>query len=358
MREMRSLARVTIADVAQRAGVSKTAVSFAFNDPSRLPSATVQRILAVAKELGYAPHPIARSLNTGRTGVLGLLLPQDIPTVLENPFFTQFMRGIGRACDEEGLSLMLVPPVKGSTQQAIDHAAVDGFVVIGLEPQDPVLAILRRRHMPFVMVDSEVSDDVPCVNVDDYAGAREAMLHVIACGHRRIAIVAFESGKEESSHDYTGTLRRRLAGYLDALATVGLSLSSPEVQLIECENSFEGGAQGFRRLREAAVPPTAVLAMSDIIALGLVRAAAAHGLQIPKDLSVVGFDDVPEAEWTAPPLTTVRQPIGDKGEQAARLLIDLLRGESTSTSRTLPVELVVRASVAPLDPDSSSTSSS
>src|SRR5574341_143408 len=142
-----SMARVTIIDVAEHAGVSKTAVSFAFNDPSRLSEATVQKILAVAQELGYSPHPIARSLNTGRTGVLGLLLPQDIPTILENPFFTQFMRGIGRVCDEQGLSLMLVPPVKGSMLKAVNHAAVDGFVVIGLEPQDPVLAILRQRHL-------------------------------------------------------------------------------------------------------------------------------------------------------------------------------------------------------------------
>jgi DNA-binding LacI/PurR family transcriptional regulator len=358
MRETGGLARVTIADVAERVGVSKTAVSFAFNDPSRLPAGTVQKILTVAKELGYAPHPIARSLNTGRTGVLGLLLPQDIPTVLENPFFTQFMRGIGRACDEEGLSLMLVPPVKGSMQQAIDHAAVDGFVVIGLEPQDPVLAILRRRRMPFVMVDSEASNDVPCVNVDDAAGAREAMRYVVGRGHRRIAIVAFESGKEGSSHDYTGTLRRRLAGYLDALATVGLSLASPDVRLLECENSFEGGAQAFRRLGDAGTLPTAVVAMSDIIALGLVRAAAADGLRIPEDLSVVGFDDIPEAEWTAPPLTTVRQPIADKGEHAARLLIELLRGGSTSTSRTLPVELIIRASVAQYDPAPASATAS
>ncbi len=339
------MARVTIKDVAERAGVSKTAVSFAFNDPSRLPEATVQKILEVAKELGYVPHPIARSLTLGRTGVLGLLLPQDIPTILENPFFIQFTRGIGRVCDEEGLSLLLVPPVEGSMLKAVNGAIVDGFVVLGLEPQDPVVNILRRRHVPFVMVDSEPLDGVPCINIEDYEGARAAMVHAINQGHRRIAIVAFESGKEGRWREYAGTLRWRLAGYLEALAAVGLSLDHPEIQLLECENSLEGGAEAFRRLWQAPSRPTVVLAMSDVIALGVIDAAREQGLVLPKDLSVIGYDDIPEAQRASPPLTTVRQPIVDKGEQAAELLVKTLRGESAGECRTLPTELIVRASV-------------
>ncbi len=341
------MARVTINDVAERAGVSKTAVSFAFNDPSRLSEATVQKILEVARELGYAPHPIARSLNTGRTGVLGLLLPQDIPTILENPFFIEFIGGIGRICDEQGLSLLLAPPVKGSMLKAVNHAAVDGFVVIGLEPQDPVVSILRQRHVLFVMVDSEPLDGVPSINIDDYGGARAAMMHAINYGHRRIAIVAFESGKEGRWREYTGTLRWRLAGYLEALATVGLSLDEPDVQILECENSIEGGAEAFRRLWQAFSRPTVALAMSDIIALGVMGAAREQGLEVPRDLSVIGYDDIPEAQRANPPLTTVRQPMIDKGEQAAELLVETLRGEPTSERRTLPTELIVRASVAP-----------
>jgi alanine racemase len=341
------MVRVTIKEVAERAGVSKTAVSFAFNDPSRLSEATVQKILAVAGELGYAPHPVARSLNTGRTGVLGLLLPQDIPTILENPFSTQFMRGMGRVCDEQGLSLMLVPPVKGSMLKAIDHAAVDGFVVMGLEPQDPVVNMLRQRHVPFVMVDSEVPDGVPCLNIEDHEGARAAMMHAIQRGHRRIAMVAFESGKEGRWREYTGTLCRRLAGYLEALATVGLSLDGPGVQILECENSIEGGADAFSRLWQTPSCPTIVVAMSDIIALGVMGAAREQGLEIPKDLSVIGYDDIPEAQRANPPLTTVRQPMVEKGEQAAELLVKALRGESASERCTLPTELIIRASVVP-----------
>jgi len=341
------MAQVTIKDVAERAGVSKTAVSFAFNDPSRLPKATVQKILEAAQELGYTPHPIARSLSIGRTGVLGLLLPQDIPTILENPFFIEFIRGIGQVCDEEGLSLLLAPPVEGSMLKAVNSAIVDGFVVLGLEPQDPVVNILRQRRLPFVMVDCEAPNDVPCVTIDDYRGARAAMMHALDQGHRRIAIVAFESGKEGRWVEYTGTLRWRLAGYLEALSSVGLSLDHPHVQILETENSIEGGAEALRRLWQASSHPTAIMAMSDIIALGVMAAARQHGLEVPRDLSVIGYDDIPEAQRANPALTTVRQPIVEKGKQAAELLVKTLQGEPICEHRTLPTELIVRVSVAP-----------
>lgn len=342
------MARVTIKDVAERAGVSKTAVSFAFNDPSRLSEATVQKIMRIAQELGYAPHPIARSLNIGETGVIGLLIPQDIPTVLENPFFTQFMRGIGRICDEQGMSLMLIPPVKGSMLKAVNHAAVDGFVVMGLEADDPVVTLLCQRHVPFVMVDSEIPvDEVPCINIDDYAGARAAMMHAIRQGHRHIAIVAFESGKEGQWRRYTGTLHRRLSGFLDALATIQLSLDTPNVQLLECENSLSGGMEAFRQLWQASPRPTVILAMSDIIALGVMEAAHRQGLALPEELSIIGYDDILEARLVNPPLTTVYQPMVEKGEQAAELLVKLLEGEPTCERHTLPTHLVIRASVAP-----------
>jgi len=340
------MTRVTIKDVAEHAGMSKTAVSFAFNDPSRLPEATVRKIMEVAKELGYVPHPIARSLSLGRTGILGLLLPQDIPTILENPFFIQFIRGIGRVCDEEGLSLLLAPPIEGSMLKAVNDAIVDGFLVLGLEPQDPVVNILHQRNMPFVMVDCEELADVPCIRIDDYGGARTAMVHALDHGHRRIAIVAFDSGKEGRWQEYTGTLRWRLSGYLEALANVGLSLAEPDVQLLECENSIEGGAKAFCQLWQAHPHPTVVVAMSDIIALGVMSAAREQGLEVPKDLSVIGYDDIPEAQRANPPLTTVRQPIVEKGEQAAELLVETLQGQPISKHCTLPTELIVRASVA------------
>jgi len=342
------MARVTIEDIAKRAGVSKTAVSFAFNDPARLSEATAEKILSVAKELGYAPHPVARSLSKQRTGVIGVLVPQDIATMLENPFFIQFLRGIGQVSLEEGVFVLLAAPVRGSLQKAVDRAAVDGFVVMGLGARDPVVDLLQRRETPFVLVDSEPLDGVPGVNVDDRAGARAVMQHVLDQGHRRIAILGFESGENGVWQRWRGTMRWRMEGYADALATVGLSPESPDVHILECENNLQGGTEAFRQLWGTNPRPTAVVAMSDIMALGVLKAAQEGGVRVPDQLSVAGYDNVPGAELTVPPLTTVHQPSVEKGERAAALLVRLLAGETVNDHITLPTRLVVRASVAAL----------
>lgn len=340
------MSRVTIKDIAKRAGVSKTAVSFAFNDPGRLSEATLDKILQVAEELGYTPHPVARSLSMGRTGVIGVLVPQDIATVLENPFFTQILRGIGQVYLEEEGSILLAAPIRGSLQNAVDRAMVDGFVVIGLGAQDPAIEILQRRGTPFVLVDSEPSDRVPFVNVDDRAGARAVMQHVLDYGHRRIAILGFESGENGVWQRWRGTMRWRMEGYREALATVDLSPGCPDVRILECESNLEGGKRAFQHLWKDAVRPTAVVAMSDVIALGVLRAARRRGVSVPDQLSVVGYDDVPEAELAVPPLTTVHQSGVEKGERAAELLVRLLSGQVVDDHLTLPTRLVVRASVA------------
>jgi len=340
------MGRVTMKDIAKRAGVSKTAVSFAFNDPSRLSKATVEKILRVAEELGYAPHPVARSLSMRRTGVIGVLVPQDITTMLENPFFIQFLRGIGQVCLEEGVFVLLAPPIRGSLQVAVDRATVDGFVVMGLGTEDPVVDLLQRRRIPFVLVDSKPLDGVPGVNVDDRAGARAIMHYVLDRGHRRIVILGFESEEEGVWRRWWGTMRWRMEGYVDALTAVGLSPESPDVHILECENSLQGGVEAFERLWEMSPRPTAVVAMSDIIALGILRAAQEGGMKVPEQLSVAGYDDVPEAGLATPPLTTVHQPGVEKGEKAAELLVRLLAGEAVNDHLTLPTRLVVRASVA------------
>ena len=154
--------KVTISQIAKEAGVSKTAVSFAFNDPSQLSSTTLRHIREIAEQLGYTPDPIARSMTTRRTNALGLLLPQDIATALANPFYTQFIRGIGTVCGRAGLTLMLVPPLWGSMLKAIPDATVDGFVVVGLDVDRGEIQLMRRRDVPFVMVDSDAPADVPC----------------------------------------------------------------------------------------------------------------------------------------------------------------------------------------------------
>lgn len=336
--------KVTISQIAKEAGVSKTAVSFAFNDPSQLSPATVNHIRAIAERLGYSPDPIARSMTTRRTNALGVLLPQDIATIMVNPFFPIFLRGVGAVCSATGMTLMLVPPLWGSMLKAIPHATVDGFIVVGLEIDRGEVQQLRRRHVPFVMVDGDAPHDIPSINVDDRQGARAAMLHVLSLGHRRIAMVCLESWHHRYE-EFTGTLAARFAGYCDGLAMYGRSIDDPDIQIIAAPTTRAGGIEAFTRLWQAETPPTAIVAMSDITALGILEAAQAHGVRVPEELSIVGFDDLPEAERAMPPLTTVRQPIEEKGRLAAEMLVAALDDEdSEPVHHVLPTELLVRGS--------------
>src|SRR5438876_8485217 len=181
--------RVTIADVAMRAGVSKTAVSFAFNNPERLGQATLERVLGVARDLAYTPHPAARALSMRRNGTIGVLIPQRLSTVFANPFVSELIQGLGELCEEHDLALLLVPPLDGSLEAAIRQASVDGFISLGLSPDDRALEVIDALGTPTVLVDSEGSPRHPAVNVDDEGGAHAAARHLLELGHRRLAII-------------------------------------------------------------------------------------------------------------------------------------------------------------------------
>lgn len=341
------MGKINISEIARRAGVSKTAVSFAFNDPSKLSEATARRILAIAEEMGYSPDPVARSMSTGRTGTIGLLVPQPIPDVVRNPFIPEFLEGIGEVCTQQGLSLMIVPPLKGSMRRAIVNAAVDGFITLGLEEHKATMMVLRQRGVPFVTVDSEPIEGVPAINVDDESGARAAMDHLLKMGHREIAIMAIRSGKQGHYEEYEGTLHYRMNGYLSALAEHGLTLDRRHIRLVECVCTEKGGYTCFMNLWKRKNRPTAIIAMSDIIAVGVMKAAIDAGLKIPDDLSVVGFDDIPLASIVSPGLTTIAQPLAKKGKIAADLLTQLIEGKAKPVHHCLPTHLIVRESSGP-----------
>ncbi|MBX3064764.1 MAG: LacI family DNA-binding transcriptional regulator [Anaerolineae bacterium] len=342
------MSKVTIKDIAQKAGVSVTAVSFAFNNPSRLGGATVQRILEVADELGYTPDPVARSMSTGRTGTLGILVPQPIPEIISNPFLPELIEGIGEACMRSGFSLMIVPPLEGSMKRAVSNVAVDGFVTLGLESHKATMMILQQRGTPFVTVDSDPIEGVPAVNVDDAMGAYDVMRHVLEAGHREITVLAIRSGKHGHYQEYAGTLRQRMDGYLTALQEYGLTLDGKHIQLVETASTVEGGISAFQKLWKTARHPTCIVAMSDVIAMGAMHSARQAGISVPNELSIVGFDDIPFAALMTPPLTTVGQQIRQKGKLAADLLVELIEGKpSESNHHLLPTRLVLRDTVCP-----------
>jgi alanine racemase len=331
--------RVTIADVANAAGVSKTAVSFAFNNPSKLGNATLERVLQVANDLGYAPHPAARALSMRRSGTIGLLIPQRLTTVFANPFLSELIQGLGELCDENDLTMLLVPPLDGSLEGAIRQASVDGFISLGLSPDDGALETLDRLGIPTVLVDSEASANHPAVNVDDAGGAEAAAKHLLDLGHDNLAVIVLPPTR---SHAMTPTAARRLAGYRAAVRAAG----APEPRMVTAGATMAAGALAFEALPKGRRRPTGVLAMSDMAAIGLMAAAIASGLRVPEDISIVGYDDLPMAAWTTPRLTTVRQPIVEKGRLAARLLIQRLQGKVVGSPPPLETSLVVRNSTA------------
>ncbi len=340
--------RPTSADVARAAGVSRTAVSFAYNEPARISAATRDRILAAAAELGFTPNPIARMLKRGRTGTLGVLLPQDIAQVMQNPYYAQFFTGLGQVCEREGMTLLLCPPLRNSMLKVIPYAAVDGFVVAGLEADRGEVAELRRRGVPFVLVDSEPPDDVPSVETDDESGGYELVRHLLDLGHRRITLLLFEAGPDQPRTGYRGPLGRRLAGAARALLEVGLALDSPGIHQVEAACTRAGGYTATMELMSVAEPPTAVLAFSDILAVGALDALQTMGVQVPADVSVAGYDDQPEAQWTRPKLTTVRQPTEAKGRLAGDFLAAAIRGEDRHPRQRMQGTLVVRDSTGPV----------
>ena len=338
--------RITIADVAEKAGVSKTAVSFAFNNPDRLNTATASRILDIAHELGYRPDPVARMLTQRKTGAIGILTPQDLSVIFTNPFFGSFSAGIAGVAEEHGYGLHFISPLHGSLSRAIHRATVDGVVAIGLTDDHPEIDEIRRAGLPMVLVDSNTGGELASVDVDDEGGARLAAEHLLELGHRDIAILAID-GPRDTRNEEGSVVGRRLRGYRTTLAAAGIDVAPDEVAVGPA--TIRGGRDAFTRLWSAGRRPTAVLAMSDAMAIGAIAAIHDLGLAIPGQISVVGFDDVELAVSTNPPLTTVHQPVRGKGETAVRLLLAVIQGRDASPGhRRLDTRLIVRSSTGPV----------
>ncbi|MGK5556806.1 LacI family DNA-binding transcriptional regulator [Actinomadura kijaniata] len=359
---------VTLRDVAREAGVSHTTVSNAYHRPDRLSAAVRERVLRVARELGYSgPDPLAAGLATRRVGALGLLFTEDLAYAFTDPAAALLLQGMASTSGLAEVCLTLIPappdpslrPERGhgTVAEAVRRAVVDGLLAYSLSDGHPALAAARERGLPTVLVDEPEPDgDEPFVGVDDRGGARRAAAHLVELGHRRFAVLADRlsadggagpAGPARLRSATFAVARQRLAGYTDALP------AGCRAPVVECAgNSAELGRAAAARLLDvpAGRRPTAILAMTDRLAHGAVAAARDLGLSVPGEVSVAGFDDLPSAAEGDPPLTTVRQPLVEKGRLAARLLLDLLAGEAVPPRTVLPTELVVRASTGPPPP--------
>ncbi len=336
--------KITIKDIAEKAGVSPTAVSFAFNYPERLPEDTVERILSIAKEMHYIPNPVARSMISGHVGTLGVILPMSLHEIMLSPFLSEFLLGVSEICDVEGLAIMIIPPSRKNFQEAINKAMVDGFISIGVDRYSPEMEIIEQRGIPFLTVDSEPIEGYPAINVDDEDGAYAGAKYILECGHRNITIVAMESETPLQYWKYPGVLKSRMNGYLKAFSEFGLEMSDRSISIIESQNTIAGGQEVFKQIWNTEIHPTAIIAMSDVIAFGIINAAHQVNVLVPEDLSILGFDDLQFSSIITPPLTTIHQPIYEKGKLAAEMLVNKINGLEVQHI-VLPTGLIIRESV-------------
>jgi DNA-binding LacI/PurR family transcriptional regulator len=340
--------RVRLRDVAERAGVSVGSASQAFGRPELVSDDVRERVLAAAEQLGYpGPDPAARRLRTGRAGAIGLIFSERLAYQFTDPASPPFLRGVSLAIQKAPTGLLLIPDSRQRDEatRLVREAVVDGFIVYSVPQNDPRVEAALARRLPVVTVDQPRGAETPFVGIDDRAAARSAAEHLRGLGHERVAVLSFVTTLEPGSALQLDITVERLAGYEDGL---GDAWDPALVRTCRPNAPEPARAATLELLREPS-PPTAILAMSDILAFGALEAAGEHGVPVPSKLSVVGFDDTPGAAHATPPLTTVAQPHEEKGRLAAEQLIDAIeRGGTREPSRTLlPTELVVRDSTAP-----------
>ncbi len=341
--------RIKITDIARETGYSKTTVSFAFNDPDQISAQAREKIIETATRLGYVPDPVARSLSGRRVGTIGLLLPQPIPFALQNPYMVRLISGLGQVCNDEELSLTMLPPLRGNLMGTVRSAAVDGLVTIGLEPEDDIVSLIKNRHIPFVTIDAKAEPGIPSITVDDRQAADLAMAHLLESGHRRIGILTLADQQLPDQEEYSGIGRLRMQGYEDALSRFGLSCNDPGIVQLNQPCSIQGGRLAARTLLANHPEVTAVVSMSDVMAIGLYEELQSQGRKVPRDVSVVGFDDIYEARLLNPPLTTVHQPAEEKGRRAGELLVNMIASRPAEENVEFLCSLVERESVSKIN---------
>lgn len=331
----------TLRDVAHAAGVHPATASRALNPATRglVNAETARRVIKVAEGLGYRPNPIARGLKTAKSSTIGLVIPD-----LTNPLFPPIVRGIEDVLEPAGYSGLIVntdndPERERAQVELLRSRQVEGLIVATALVEHPLMEELHRQRVPMVMVNRRPARlDVSSITPDDAGGIEMAVDHLASLGHRRIAHLAGPSATS------TGVTRSR--AFVNAVRDRGLD-DDPAL-VVACDLwTEECGADALRTLLDTVGGFTAVVAGNDLIALGCYDVFAERGISCPRDMSVVGFNDMPFLDKLAPPLTTIRIPHQQIGAEAARMLLEAI-ADPSRPARTvqLPLSLVVRGSTA------------
>jgi len=344
--------RPTLDTVALAAGVSRMTVSNAYNRPDQLSAATRERVLAVAHELGYSgPDPAGRSLRRRRVGAVGVLLTEQLSYAFTDPGLTSFLSGLASELGAAGQAVLLVPAEADRDGALVRGAIVDAFIVCSMDARDPAVAAVQARRLPIVTAGHPRLPGVPFVGIDNRRSGALAAQHLLGLGHQRFGVVVLPgrepSGPTDRAVPVRIGIRERTDGFLQALRAAGVPDSAVTSARADA-NSREAGERAAVALldRPVSARPTAVFAVTDVLALGVLAAAAARKVLVPQHLSVVGFDDIAAARHSDPALTTVSQSLADQGRQVARLTLGLIAGERVRSPR-IDADLVVRDSTAP-----------
>jgi LacI family transcriptional regulator len=339
--------KANIEDVATLAGVSIKTVSRVINKEPNVRESTRERVLKAAKELKYRPNPSARSLAGRRSHLIGLLY--DDPGLYENPssnYIVNIQQGALRVCKAEDDDLLIHPcnyksrNLNREIKSMIEHSRVDGLIVTPpLSDKKSLIETIKKTGTPVVAISpGNAADGLVAVSTNDREVCAEMTAYLASIGHKRIAFI-------EGNPDHKA-IKDRYLGYKDGLGNAGLAFSKTLVK--EGDNSPRTGEECAKKLLRGKNPPTAIFAANDDMAAGVLRAAHRMGIDVPSDLSVVGFDDIPLARQIYPALTTIRQPIRKMAETATEILMEQIRSQPhTSTSPVVEAELRIRESSGP-----------
>jgi LacI family transcriptional regulator len=338
--EQKQPGRATIRDVARQAGVSVATVSRVLNGRPDVSAETRDAVLRVVREQGFSTNRNARALSHGRTGLVGMTLP-----FVHLEYFGRMLSGASEALYEEDMRIVLCPTLHEHDREAtlldrLMQGTTDGALLLLTTESSAELNALRGQGYPFVVLDPRkpLDEGIPAVSAAHWAGAKAATDHLLSLGHRRIGAITGPRG-------WVATVDR-LDGFHAALAGAGV-LPAPEL-VAKGNFTTESGRAAATALLGLPEPPTAIFAFNDEMAIGAMQVARESGLDLPTDLSIVGFDDLDRAATVVPALTTVRQPLAEMGRMAVSLLTRLLEHQRVEAlSVELATKLVVRASTAP-----------
>ncbi len=319
--------------------MSLATASRALADPALVRAETRARVADAAGRLGYVPHGAARALATQRSLTIGAVFPP-----VDNPIFATGTHALARELSAAGYTLLLAshdydPAAEFEAARALVERGVDGLVVVGLDHDPALYALLERAGLPFEVTWTIDRDGRhSCVGVSHREASRAVVQHLLELGHREFAVIAGETAHNDRARD-------RLEGVREALAERGIGM--PARRIVEAPFSVPEGRAAFARLAADAPGFTALVCGNDPLAIGALLECGARGLAVPRDISIAGFDDVDLAGALTPGLTTVRVPSADIGRRAAQRLLARLAGESPPRAETLPAPLVVRGSTGP-----------